>query len=88
MNKLSNLIHPAFIAGSLVTALFFSACEDVRTEEYPSGKIRIQSTYVKDKKEVADDLRAAKKYSEEFGQEISEMMLHKLLYFDNLLYDT
>ena len=51
MNKLSNLIHPAFIAGSLVTALFFSACEDVRTEEYPSGKIRIQSTYVKDKKE-------------------------------------
>ena len=44
-------MHPAIIAGSLAAALFFSACEDVRTEEYPSGKIRIQSTYVKDKKQ-------------------------------------
>lgn len=51
MNKLSNFIHPAIVAGSLATALFFAACEDVRTEEYPSGKIRIQSTYVKDKKD-------------------------------------
>ena len=47
MNKLNSLM----VSGAIAAALVFAGCEDVRTEEYPSGKIRIQSTYVKDKKE-------------------------------------
>ncbi|WP_298771644.1 FISUMP domain-containing protein [uncultured Fibrobacter sp.] len=51
MNKLNLPAHPAIAAGTLIAALLLSACEDVRTEEYPNGKIRSQATYVKDKKE-------------------------------------
>ena len=47
MKRLNTLM----MSGAVAAALIFAGCEDVRTEEYPSGKIRIQSTYVKDKKE-------------------------------------
>jgi antitoxin component YwqK of YwqJK toxin-antitoxin module len=51
MNKTKSFTRVAMLSGVIAAAFLFSACEDVRTEEYPSGKIRIQTTYVKDKKE-------------------------------------
>ena len=51
MNKLNYMVRPVVLAGVFASAMIFSACEDVRVENYPSGKIRIETTYVKDKKE-------------------------------------
>ena len=51
MNKTKSFTHVAMLSGVIAAAFLFSACDDIRTEEYPSGKIRIQTTYVKDKKE-------------------------------------
>lgn len=39
------------LAISLASISLFTACEDVRTEKYPNGEIRFQTTYVDDKKE-------------------------------------
>ena len=51
MNKVKPFAQAAIFSGFVATAVLFSACDDVRTEEYPSGKIRSQTTYVNDKKE-------------------------------------
>ena len=51
MNKLNYMVRPVVLAGVFASAMIFSACEDVRVENYPSGKIRIETTYVKDKKQ-------------------------------------
>lgn len=51
MNKPMHWIRPASLACIFAAATFFTACDDVRTEEYPSGKIRSEATYVNDKKE-------------------------------------
>ena len=36
---------------SLTAALAFTACDDIRTQEFPDGKVRMESTYVNDKKQ-------------------------------------
>ncbi|MCQ2106129.1 MAG: hypothetical protein MJZ26_10090 [Fibrobacter sp.] len=51
MNK--SIKISAFIAGfALVAAL--TGCEDIRVEKYPSGQIRSEATYVKDKKQGSE----------------------------------
>ena len=51
MNKLNYLMRPVVLAGVFASVMIFTACEDVRVENYPSGKVRSETTYVKDKKE-------------------------------------
>lgn len=52
MNKLSNHIISAALAGSLFTSVLLCACgDDIRIENYPSGKVRSETTYVDNKKE-------------------------------------
>ena len=36
---------------AITAAFFFTACEDVRVQEFPDGKVRMETTYVKDKKQ-------------------------------------
>jgi hypothetical protein len=45
-----NKINALMVSGAVAAALIFAGCEDVRVENYPSGNIRIETTYVKDKK--------------------------------------
>jgi uncharacterized protein (TIGR02145 family) len=39
------------IGATLAAALAFTACEDIRVQEFPDGKVRMETTYVKDKKQ-------------------------------------
>lgn len=49
MNIFSSKI---IVAGSLAaTIALLTACEDIRKEEYPNGKLRSETTYVNDKKQ-------------------------------------
>lgn len=55
MNKKSKLIWPAIVAGSIFAMATLTSCgDDIRTETYPSGKIRSQATYVDNKKQGAE----------------------------------
>ena len=39
------------IGATLAAALAFTACDDIRVQEFPDGKVRMETTYVKDKKQ-------------------------------------
>ena len=51
MKNATSFTRLAMLSSIFSAALLFTACDDVRTEKYPSGKVRIESTYVKDKKQ-------------------------------------
>ena len=51
MNKIKFFTQAAVLSGIVAGALLLSACEDVRVEKYPSGKVRSETVYVNDKKE-------------------------------------
>lgn len=78
MNKLIQII-------CLATGLsVLSACDDIRTEKYPNGKIRFEATYVNDKKEGLEKeyyesgtLKRETEYKEDRRQGISKE------YYDN-----
>ena len=39
------------IGATLVAAIALTACDDIRVQEFPDGKVRMETTYVKDKKQ-------------------------------------
>lgn len=43
-------MHKIFTV-AVLSAIFFTACDDIREEKFPSGKVRTRATYVEDKKE-------------------------------------
>ena len=36
---------------AMMAAFALTACEDIRVQEFPDGKVRMETTYVKDKKQ-------------------------------------
>ena len=39
---------------AITAALVLTGCEEVRVEKFPSGAVRFETTYVKDKKQGVD----------------------------------
>ena len=39
------------IGATLVAAIALTACDDIRVEEFPDGKVRMETSYVNDKKQ-------------------------------------
>lgn len=48
MKHVSSVFYTAIALGAIFT---LTACEDVRVEKFPSGKVRFETTYVKDQKQ-------------------------------------